>query len=47
MSTVELERHPAMNELARLLEEAETRPLQGWDISYDGRISSKSPGTLP
>ncbi len=32
-----------MSSLAALLDEAEHRPLRGWDLSYDGRISSTSP----
>jgi len=32
-----------MRSLADLLEEAERRPLHGWDLAYDGRIASTPP----
>src|SRR5690349_15430472 len=32
-----------MRSLADLLEEAERRRLRGWDLSYDGRITSAPP----
>ncbi|MGH6957348.1 MAG: class I SAM-dependent methyltransferase [Caulobacteraceae bacterium] len=32
-----------MSDLASLLEDAERRPLVGWDFSYDGRIASRAP----
>lgn len=32
-----------MGNFQDLIEEADKRPLQGWDISYDGRISTNSP----
>lgn len=33
----------SMTEFDALMEEAERRPLVGWDVGYDGRISSRLP----
>lgn len=32
-----------MEDFEDLIEEADTRPLLGWNVSYDGRISTNSP----